>query len=339
MMRATGIHFSGRSVRVATLETGHSGYRLIAVAEARIPVPFGAASLEDPGVRRRFGDVLRETFSGIEGDLGAVVASLGGGLYHIRKVLLEVASQDDRREQIAWEVAQALISPAEEYLVRYYAAKRAAVWVAVRRQSVELVADLFTGSGVSPDAFGVEPMAMARACELSGVWGSGRCAAVWIDPPWVSLATGEDGLLVAAETVHVGQSEPGGAGSDYGVGAGDRRDLRELVESWVHGNGALDQRRAAHDRVFICGSDKDQVQMMQGIQSSGGPKLSHLRPFSSCDTRILPEAQHQLLRRQDAFCIAAGLASLGLGRSALEPDPSAVSQSLPETDAGLTLLP
>ncbi len=337
-MRATGIHLSGRSARLATLEKHRSGCRLVAIAEASLSVSFGAASLEDPDARRRLGGELQEVLAQTDTDLGAVVASLGGGLYHMRKVLLEVASQDDRREQIAWEVAQALISPAEDYLVRYYGARRAAVWVAVRRQTIELVADLYTGSGAPPDAFGVEPMAMVRACEMSGVWGSGRCAAVLIDPPWASLASGEDGLLVAAETIHEGRNEPGETGSDYGVGAGDGRDLRELVENWVHGTGVVDQRRTAYDRVLLCGGE-DPFQLMQGPQPSGAPEFSQLRPFSSCDTQSVPEAQHHLLRRQGVFCIAAGLASLGLGKSALEPDPSGVSRSLPEADAGLTLLP
>jgi hypothetical protein len=309
------------------------------MAEAQLPEPFGAACLEDPDARKRLEAGLEGILQEAEDELGVVVASLGAGLYHIRKVLLEVASRDDRREQIAWEVGQALISPPEDYIVRYYAARRAAVWMAARRRTVERLAELLARCGASPDAFGVEPMAMVRACEMSEAWGPGRCAAVWIDPPWASLAAGEGGTLVAAETVHIGRNGWDQATPGYGPEAAEHRDLRELVRGWVHEGGGMDQQRTAYDRIFICGAPGEGLQIAQDLERSGAPGLSELAPLSSCDTHGLPEAQHALLRRQEAFCIAAGLASLGLGGSVPERDPADVPPSLPEADAGLTLLP
>ncbi len=312
MSKATGIHLTGRSFRLVCLQSTPSGCRLCAVAEACLPVPFQPADLLQNGARKRIAQSLKEILSDLGADLGSVVPALGGGLFQIQKIPLEVASEEDRRDQIIWEVSQALISPPGDYLIDFYPAGRAAFWVAVRRDVLDLCTDLYTEAGISPKSLEVEPMALFYACEMAGLWKPGRNAAILFEYPWLSFVAAEDGLLVAAEIVCVnGPSSPAPAALEDGD-LSDLEDSIEVARRWIYGDRTLDRRRTAYNRVFFSGDGDRARHLIRQLRAPASPQLVPFQPFSACDTRHLPQAQRPLLFRQSAFGIAAGLAYRGL---------------------------
>jgi Tfp pilus assembly PilM family ATPase len=312
MSKATGIHLTGHTLRLVSLERTAANCRLCALAEVRLPVPFLPAELLECGTRQRIARALEEALSGVVHDLGRVVPSLGGGLFQIQKVPLEVASEEDRRDQITWEVSQTLISPPGDYLIDFYPEGRAAFWVAVRREILDLCTDLYAEAGISLKGLEVEPMALFYACEMADLWISGRNAAILSGYPWVSFVAAEGSTLIAAETVCVNGSVPDVPVAPRDRDLSDLQDIFEVAQRWIHGDRTLDRRRAAYDRVFFCGDQNRISGLMQRLRTPASPKLIPLQPFSACDTRHLPESQRPLLSRQSAFGIAAGLAYRGL---------------------------
>ena len=309
MSRATGIHLSDDILRLISLERVPSGYRLCALLEGRLSVPVRSAALRQPDARNRLARSIKEILGDLESDLGRVAVSLGGGLFQIQKVPLEVASEEDRKRQITWEVSQALISPPEDYHVDFYPAGRAAFWVAIRRQVIDSCTDLYTAAGISPEGFTVEPIALFHACEMARLWAPEPNAAILLAYPWLSFVAADEGLLMAAETVRVPSIPPDGEPpAKSGGGLPDLQDVSERVRRWVYGDRTSDRRRTAYQQVYFCGDHQHTLHLIRHLRPPRSPELIPLQPFSALDTQDLPEAQRPLLSQPGAFGVAAGLA-------------------------------
>jgi len=310
MNRATGIHLSSRTIRLVTLDGSPSDCRLCALVQAPLPVPFVPETLLSEQARQRLARGIAEAIGNDRDARGRTTASLGGGLFQIQKVPLEVAAEEDRRNQVAWEVSQALISPAEDYIVDCHPAGRAAFWVAVRRTVAGLCTRLYESASIPVDGFEVDPIALFRACIMARHGDSGRNGAILLGAPWLSFVAVDDGDLVAAETVRTDSCavSPNHAETD----AQDLQAARDVVRRWVYGDLSSDRRRMTYQHVSLCGDQDDIRSLIHGLQASVPPNLAPLQPFSDCNTDHLPETQRALLPDQSAFGVAAGLAYHGL---------------------------
>lgn len=309
MSRSIGIHLSDDTLRLVCLEGGPGGCALRALSEARLPLPFRPAVVRRATDRRRLADGIGPALAGMEAGSGELHVALGGGFYHLQKVPLEVASQEDRRDQIAWEASQTLIGPASDYLVDYHPAGRSAFWVAVHREAFDLCSDLFARLGVAVDSFEVEPMGLFYACRLTQRWADGRNAAVLLGSVWLSFVSTDGGLLTGAETAYVdGQSVSAAAGPSDPDPDLAREEAFETVRRWIYGDRAPDRRQTAYSQVFFSGEQKQTLNLIRRLQSPASPELAALQPFAACNTSALPEPQRPLLARQCAFGVAAGLA-------------------------------
>lgn len=312
MSKATGIHLTGRTLRLVALERTPSGCRLCAIAQAGLPVVFQPAQLLQNSTRKRIARALKQTLSGFGDDPGRVVPSLGGGFFQIQKVPLEVVSEEDRRDQIGWEVSQALISPAGDYLIDFHTTDRAAFWVAVRREVLDLCNDLYAEAGISPNRLEVEPMALFYACEMADLWRSGRNAAILFGYPWLSFVAAEEGRLMAAETVCADGPSLAADEAKKGADSPDLQNTFKVAQRWIYGARKPNRRRRAYNQVFFCGDEDRTLHLIRRLRAPSSPQLTPLQPFAACETRHIPEAQRPLLSRQNAFGIAAGLAYRGL---------------------------
>lgn len=317
MNRATGIHLSSRTMRLVTLDGSPSNCRLCALVQAPLPVPFVPETLLDEQARQRLAGGIAKAIGSDRDARGRTTASLGGGLFQIQKIPLEVAAEEDRRNQVAWEVSQALISPAEDYIVDCHPAGRAAFWVAVRRTVAELCTRLYELASIPVDGFEVDPIALFRACTMARHEDSGRNGAILLGSPWLSFVAVDGDDLVAAETVRADSCAvtPSQAGTD--ADAQDRQATLDLVRRWVYGDLSSDRRRMTYQHVSLCGDQDDIHDLIHSLQASVPPNLTPLQPFSDCDTNHLPEAQRALLSDQSAFGVAAGLAYHGLRSEAI----------------------
>ncbi len=310
MKSATGIHLGRSTLRLASFQLQGQEMCLCALAKIRFPLPLTPHTLRDETQHALLAETLQTALQGLGVNPGAVAASVGGGLYHIQKVPLEVASREDRAHQIAWEVSQALIAPPEAYRLDIHPAGRSAIWLAVRQKVLEAYAMLFESSGLHPEAFEAEPLALFYACQMAGAWTPGRNAALLHDEIWPSFIAAEDGRLVSAETVRVEPQPEGSSNNDPGPGGptSPGKEYAEVARRWVFGDRVSDRRRAGLDRLLLCGSPEQVHLLQQNLQTPSSPELVALQPLSACNTDLLPSSQAHLLKEQSAFAVACGLA-------------------------------
>ena len=64
MNRATGIHLSGRVIRLATVDGKTNGPRLCALVEAALPLPFVPQTILEPDTRQRLARGIEKALSG-----------------------------------------------------------------------------------------------------------------------------------------------------------------------------------------------------------------------------------------------------------------------------------
>ncbi len=315
MSRVTGIHVSGRILRLVCLEAGPDGLHLRALLEASLPLEFRSEVLRDPNARNGLVKGIEETVSSIDEDLGVVVTCLNGGLYHIQKVPLEVASAEDQRDQIDWEASQALISPRVDYIVDFYPAGRVAFWVALRREVVDLCTDIYASAGISVSLFQVEPIALFYACQMAGVWTGDPRAAILIGNPWLSFIAAKNTTLTAAETVSVDCRLPDEPFEKNGRGPRvlEQQGRFEITRQWIYGDLSPDLRRPIYEEVFFCGEQEQTLPLVRLFENET-PKMRALNPLSACEVEGLKASNRQFLRHESSFSIAAGLAYRGLER-------------------------
>jgi len=267
-----------------------------------MPFPFKADSLVRKACRDRFAQKIKEALSSLELDAGCLIPSLGGGFYQLKNVPLEVASNEDRRDQIMWEASQALISKPDEYIIDYCPAGRSAFWIAIRREIRDLLAGLFETAGHPLNGLVITPMALYQACELANLWTSERNAAILLsEPTWLSFVAGNISALSAAETARIPQH---GEGQIQDSAA----ERLEVAKRWIFG----DRRRTVYRKIFFCGEPGQIRDVTRILETPSSPVMKPLEPFAGCDTDGLQANQQALLSRQSAFAIAAGLAYQGL---------------------------
>jgi len=303
LSQATGIHTSGTKLRLVALEGGADGITPLFLAETDLGEAICPQALRSPESRLRISGALRHAFANGPGPVGECVLGLAGGLYQVQRVPLELASDEDRREQVLWEASQALISPPEEYVLEVYAAGRAAFWVAYRSCVVETLRALFRDSGVDIDAVAAEPVAMARAGTMAQEPGSGMAGVVHWEFPWLTFVSVQDGQMVAAETSRAHTSCRGsGTLPD---------DLVEAAQRWVSSDLASGRNRAPCGRVLYCGGPEGLRRIADQLRGPLAPEVAQLDVFSRCDTAFLG-AESAPEHSAGEFGIAAGLAHMGL---------------------------
>jgi Tfp pilus assembly PilM family ATPase len=304
MTRATGVHLSGDAIRIVCLERSQTGDRVRALAEKSLPLPFNPTTFQDPDSRDRIGEHLTSALASLDLDGGCLISSLEKEFYYIKKVPLEVASDEDRKDQIHWEASQTLLSPLDEYDIDYYPSGRSAFWIAIRKEIRDFLTGLFCAAGHKPSRLIITPVALYHACELAGLWTKERNAAILLDRSRLSFVAGDSYTITTAETTCIHQND------DKTPQDADSETLQK-VKSWVSGDLSLGRNGRAFDEVYFSGEAK-QTQALIAKLAIRSPELKPLEPFETCDLSELVPHQHELLSRQSIFAVAAGLAYLGL---------------------------
>ncbi len=190
MNTATGIHISGDSLRVVCVEKSGDAYCLKGLLTERVSASWSLGEVPEPFVK-----ALRAALDRLPEPLGALSFALSDGLYHIQKVPLEVASEEDRREQIAWEASQALISPVDEFEIDFMPAGRAAFWTAIRKDIIRAHAALCE----TRIHLIAAPLALFYAGRIAGIWQSGSRVALRRDSANSFCIAVKNGVLTAVD--------------------------------------------------------------------------------------------------------------------------------------------
>lgn len=198
MSTATGIHISDNTLRVAYLEKLDNMYYLRGLINLRVSDAFDFDPKKE--VSKSFIEKLVQALESLPKPLGTLSFSLSGGQYHIQKVPLEVAGEEDRREQIMWEASQALISPVDNSVIDFIPIGRVAFWTAVRNGVIDAYETLCSALGETHMHFSVAPLALFCAGLPARVWEAGRQMAIHRDPDGALYISVENGILVGVET-------------------------------------------------------------------------------------------------------------------------------------------
>lgn len=304
MTRATGVHLGGDAIRTVCLEHSQTGPRLCALAESTLPSSLSPSTFPNSGSRDSIVDFLKATLTSLDIDTGTVIPSLGRTFYHIQKIPLEVASDEDRKEQVRWEAAQTLISPLESYLIDYYPAGRSAFWIAIRKEIQDFITSTFISAGYVPGTFLITPVALYHACELARVWLKDRNAAILLERSELAFVAGDRKNITSAETIDIQQNTVEGPKDT-------EAERLHKIKGWVTGDRSTGKSSAAYQEVYLSGEPKHTQALVARLKLVS-PELKSLEPFDACDIRGLTSNQENLLNRQSAFAVAAGLAYRGL---------------------------
>ena len=198
MSTATGIHISGNTLRVVYLEKLDNAYYLRGLINQRVSEAFDFDPEKE--VSKSFVEELRQALESLPKPIGTLSFCLSGGLYHIQKIPLEVAGEEDRREQIFWEASQALISPVDNSVIDFIAVGRVAFWTAVRNGVIDACETLCSALGETHLHLSVAPLSLFCAGLPARVWEAGRKMAIHSDPDGSFYVSVENGILIGVET-------------------------------------------------------------------------------------------------------------------------------------------
>ena len=157
-------------------------------------------------------------------DLGDLYLAAPPGVYQIRRVPLEVAEEVDRRNQVTWEVQQALCAKEDEYLIGYVARGSSAVWIAIPTICVEKLTVGFADRDVALKGICAEPLAIALA--LRRIHPAGQVSALRATSSWITWVDLNDGTLVAASSHN---TKP----DDLSTDAGTSRSRRDILQRHI----------------------------------------------------------------------------------------------------------
>ena len=195
MNTATGIHILGDSLRVVCIEKSDDAYRLKGLSARRVSASW-AFNTEVP---EPFVKALHAALDRLPEPLGPLAFALSAGLYHIQKVPLEVASEEDRREHMLWEASQALISPIDNFEIDFMPAGRVAFWTAIRKDIIHAHATLGRALGQPRIHLIAAPLALFYAGRIAGIWQPGPRVAVHRDSANSVCIAVKNGVLTAVD--------------------------------------------------------------------------------------------------------------------------------------------
>lgn len=292
MITATGIHIVDHILRLVTLSRHNDACSLIAMHETPLEHPFDAPILEAEN-QASFFEPIQKILSNLPTNLGHLSVVLTGGLFHIQKVPLEVASEEDRREQIVWEASQALIPPADAWEIDFLPAGRVAFWTAFRKQIAALWTDWVSSDTPQNLSMLAEPLALYAACHLANGAPSGRQAAIHLGKNWLSFIATDEGALVSAETINLPTSS-------------SNQTLTQQIRHLLQGEVTNERRGTAFGQTHFCGPSEILAQTCQQMAKTLSPPPIEMQPFANIDTHALNTPQ--LFNAPGAFAVAAGAA-------------------------------
>jgi hypothetical protein len=273
MSTATGIHISGNTLRVVHLEKLDNTYYLRGLINQRVSEAFDFDPEKE--VSKSFVEELGQALESLPKPIGTLSFCLSGGLYHIQKIPLEVAGEEDRREQIFWEASQALISPIDNSVIDFIAVGRAAFWTAVRNGVIDAHEALCSALGKTHLHLSVAPLSLFCAGIPARIWETGRKMAIHSDPYESFYVSVENGILIGVDTAIPDSSS---------------------LNRWF---SLASSRHRPCQRVYLSGD-------IPRIDPPADLSLAEYPIFLGIDTAQLPKRDREKLGQASQFALALG---------------------------------
>ena len=288
--KATGIHISGQTVRVAALDAGRTGVRPLVLAADELERPFDPVSLSDDQQRQELATKLTALAAMYDFDYSNVCFSLDRRLGLIQRRPLVAGTMKENREQLLWESEQILAGEARAFSCDFALTSQWGFVVAARHR----VLDCYRALG-KETAFGRLDVDLAPFA----LYNAGECANLLAKDKFSLLLyadMGEAWLLLTEE--------------------GELAAMTNCV--WDDDDDAVEALAGAVRKLLSEGSSGLQhlwgagiVYWSEGLATHLGVPHSILDPLAAVNPKLLGSATPA---QRSAYAIAVGLAQRGLAR-------------------------
>lgn len=289
---ATGIHVSGRSVRVAALGKSRAGIWPLALVESDLERPFDPHALADDEQRQDLASTLAEIAEECGFDYDNTCISLDRRLALVKRRPLVASADRENREQLLWESEQFLAEESEEFSLDFVLTPDWGFVVAARYSALDFYLDLGDEAGIDRLDVDLAPFALYNA---------GECAEL--------LPADELELLLYADKgeawlMLVEEGEPLAVGS---CAWEEEDEVPEILEGAAR--KLLQDVSEGVQRVWSAGSG-DMAWSEELAGRLGAPR-SILDPLAAVDPDLLGDDATP--EERSVYAIAVGLAQRGLG--------------------------
>ena len=288
--KATGIHISGQTVRVAALDAGRAGIRPLVLAADELERPFDPAALGDEQLRQELAAKLVALAAAYDFDYSNACFSLDRRLGLIQRRPLVAGTERENREQLLWESEQILAGEAKAFSCDFALTSQWGFVVAARHRALDCYRALGKKTAVSQLDVDLAPFALYNASECANLLAKDKFSLLLyadVDEAWL-LLTEEGELSALANCVW----EEEDAAPEALAGA-----ARKLLSE---GSNGL-------QRLWGAGI----VYWSEGLAAHLGVPHSILDPLAAVNPKLLGSATPA---QRSAYAIAVGLAQRGLAQ-------------------------
>ena len=288
--KATGIHISGQTVRVAALDAGRTGVRPLVLVTDELERPFDPVALTDERQRRGLAAQLAALAKAYDFDYSNTCFSLDRRVGFIQRRPLVAGSEQENREQLLWESEQLWASDAEAFSCDCAQTSQWGFVVAARHRALDCYRALGRAAGVNRFDVDLTPFSLYNASECANLLAKDKFSLLLyadIGEAWLLLT--EEGEL-SAMTSCIWE------GNDAAVQA-----LKGAADELLHGKGSSLQRLWGAGVVYWSQRLAEHLRVPHSV----------LDPLAAVNPKLLDDATSA---QRSVYAIAVGLAQRGLAR-------------------------
>ena len=288
--KATGIHISGQTVRVAALDAGRTGVRPLVLATDELERPFDPAALNDKRQRQGLAAQLATLAKTYNFDYSNACFSLDRRLSLVQRRPLVAGTEQENREQLLWESEQILAGEAKAFSCDFALTSQWGFVVAARHRALDCYRTLGKETVVGRLDVDLVPFALYNASECANLLAKDKFSLLLyadVDEGWLLLI--EEGELYALASC-VWEEEG---------------DAPEALEGAAR--KLLSEGSSGLQRLWGAGV----VYWSEGLAEHLGVPHSILDPLAAVNPKLLGSATPA---QRSAYAIAVGLAQRGLAQ-------------------------
>ncbi len=286
--KATGIHISGQTVRVAALDAGRAGIRPLVLASDELERPFDPMALSDEQQRQELATKLVALAATYDFDYSNACFSLDRRLGLIQRRPLVAGTMHENCEQLLWEAEQILAGEARAFSCDFALTSQWGFVVSARHRALDCYRALGKETAVGRLDVDLVPFALYNASECANLLAKDKFSLLLyadVGEGWLLLI--EEGELSALANC-IWEAEDDATEALEGAA---RKLLPSLSSGLQHLWGA------------------GVVYWSEGLAVHLGVPHSILDPLAAVNPKLLGSATPA---QRSAYAIAVGLAQRGL---------------------------
>lgn len=288
--KATGIHISGQTVRVAALDAGRTGVRPLVLATDELERPFDPVALTDERQRQALAVKLAALAKDYDFGYNNACFALDRRVGFVQRRPLAAGSGRENREQLLWESEQLLAGEAKAFSCDCALASQWGFVVAARHRALDCYRALSRAAGINRFDVDLAPFSLYNASECANLLAKDKFSLL------VYADMGEAWLLLTEKGELSAMTSCTWEGNDDAVNA-----LKGAADELLSDRGNSLQRLWGAGVVYWTNGLADHLRVPH----------STLDPLAAVNPKLLGSATSA---QRSVYAIAVGLAQRGLTR-------------------------